>query len=318
AAVATFVTDARRLAGASPGAALARLRETEAIPILDRLSRMVMVLDTTSAQRMRWLEGLHLAALLAAITIIVANVLLVFRPGHRMVRSTISHLRDGTDSMERFTQAAAHDLKSPLRHVSGVLTVLEEDHGADLPGEARDLVEEARSSAERMQSLMVTLLAHARSGAAPLAMERLDLAELVADVEAELAEGLRETGGRVEIAAPLGYASGDRVLVRQLLANLIGNSVKYRAPDRAPVIRISVERFSDGLRLWVRDNGMGFDNAFAERIFEPFNRLHASNEVEGSGVGLATCRTICRRHGWRISAEGIPGEGAAFRIDLPV
>ncbi|MEM0944266.1 MAG: ATP-binding protein, partial [Pseudomonadota bacterium] len=213
---------------------------------------------------------------------------------------------------------AAHDLKSPLRHVSGVLTVLEEDHGADLPGEARDLVEEARSSAERMQSLMVTLLAHARSGAAPLAMERLDLAELVADVEAELAEGLRETDGRVEIAAPLGYASGDRVLVRQLLANLIGNSVKYRAPDRAPVIRISVERFSDGLRLWVRDNGMGFDNAFAERIFEPFNRLHAANEVEGSGVGLATCRTICRRHGWRISAEGIPGEGAAFRIDLPV
>ncbi|MBF9029507.1 hypothetical protein HKCCE3408_03780 [Rhodobacterales bacterium HKCCE3408] len=214
------------------------------------------------------------------------------------------------ESMRAFSSSAAHDLKAPLRNIASLLSFLEEDFGGDLPEGARSYVETSKNAAERLQGLIDDLMDHARSGTSAMALVNVGLRPLIAEIRADLCAEIAAAGGRIEIAGDVGEVLADRTLLRQLLQNLIGNAVKYRHPDRAPVLMIA----RDGSVLTLSDNGRGFDPANAHLLFEPFRRLHADSGVEGSGIGLSACKIICDRHGWTIEATAREGEGATFAI----
>lgn len=230
-------------------------------------------------------------------------------------RRLYADLRDAYHEVERFSYAAAHDLKAPLRNISALLGFLEEDHGPALPDDAREMVAEAQGAAGRLQRLIGDLLSHARLGTAAMDLAPVAISAVLDELERDLAILLTETGGRID-RGDLGWVQADRGLLVALLQNLVGNALKYRDPSRTPVIAIDTEASLDGtINLSVADNGLGFDPDGANRMFDAFERLANSSGAEGSGLGLATCRAICRRHGWTLTAEGQPGVGATFRIE---
>lgn len=215
-------------------------------------------------------------------------------------------------TLERFAQAMAHDLKGPLRHIGTLLPAIEDSIGTDLPPESRRLLELARMSAQRGRDLVEALLGHATAVSGEVELEPVDLDRLV---EASLVDHQWALDGvphRISLVEPLGAVDGDRALVRLLIDNLIGNAIKYRNPDR--ILEIDITRGSDRSPsiLEVADNGIGFEPGDAIRVFEPFVRLESS--IDGHGIGLATCQTICDRHGWVIDAIGQRHRGARFRV----
>jgi signal transduction histidine kinase len=174
--------------------------------------------------------------------------------------------------------------------------------------------------------LIKDLTEYSRLGRQAKPFAPASLGELVAQVEADLGRGIETSGATIEVGA-LPIVMCDTVQMRQVFQNLIGNALKYRHPDRAPVIRITATTraiIGDAappllpiLDISVADNGLGFDNRHRERIFEPFYRLHSADDYPGSGIGLAICRKVIERHGGTISAEGVPGQGSVFTIALP-
>ena len=219
--------------------------------------------------------------------------------------------------LEQFSYAMAHDLKAPLRQVATILGLVEYEARSLLPAEILTHLEMARTSAQRGQDLVQALLDHASARSGPVTTEPVALDEVVAEMVAEQRLALDGVDHEVVVGPRLGTVQADPTLVRQLLDNLIGNAVKYRSTERPFRLEIRVEGGSarSPSSLVVADNGIGFEPGRATRLFEPFVRLDPGH-AGGSGVGLATCRLICHRHGWRISAAGVPGRGSAFRIDF--
>lgn len=220
--------------------------------------------------------------------------------------------RDELQTLERFAQAMAHDLKGPLRHIGTLLPAIEDSLGFELPPESRRLMDMARRSAERGRQLVDALLTHAIAVSGELRTGKVDLDHLVEASVADQRWALEQIHHTISLVGELGSVQGDRALIRLLLDNLIGNAIRYRNPDRTLEIEISRGLPDSGTIIEVADNGLGFDQADASRIFEPFIRLEPS--VEGHGIGLATCQTICSRHGWRIEADGRRDRGARFRV----
>jgi light-regulated signal transduction histidine kinase (bacteriophytochrome) len=239
-----------------------------------------------------------------------------------------TQLKRSNDELEAFAYIASHDLKEPLRQIQTFGTLLERAFaGKSDPAEKiQRWFGGIRVSSRRLRKLIDDLAEFARLGAQarPFAPEDLNLmlAGVLRDIEART----EEVGAVIE-AAPLPSIVCDATQMRQVLQNLIANALKYRHPDRAPVIRISAETLpapqtsnSTGLPVTVlrfEDNGIGFEDRHRERIFEAFERLHSTDEYEGSGLGLAICRRVLDRHGGVITANGRPGEGATFVVTLP-
>lgn len=224
-------------------------------------------------------------------------------------------LEQSIDRLEHFSAMAAHDLKAPLRNISTLLDFLTEDYGRYIPSDALRMLRKATSCLSRLQGLITALLDHARSDCDQITPEDLDVGEIVECVRAELSEEIESSGGTIMIEGRLGRVFADPHLFLQIVENVVGNAFKYRSPDRPPIVTIRRETVDDGTdRLIIRDNGRGFDPAQKHRLFEPFRRLHADTAIEGSGIGLATCRRICERHGWTIDADGMPEGGASFFI----
>lgn len=231
------------------------------------------------------------------------------------VRRKTLRLQDRYRNLEQFSHTAAHDLQAPLRNIATTIQFVEEDFGASLPLEARDLLVSAREAADRLQALINDLLAHAKSSSTELDRKLVQLDPMVGIVTRDFSTTLSAVSGRIETAGLLGTVIADPVLLHQLLANLVGNAIKYRHPERPPRIRLDRTQGMDGdQRLVIEDNGLGFTEAQRNRLFEPFQRQHVETGVPGSGIGLTICRTICDRHGWRIEAFGEPGAGARFEI----
>lgn len=229
------------------------------------------------------------------------------------MREQKSKLQESYDRLERFSYGAAHDLRAPLRNISSLLDYVEEDYGQAIPKEAHGLLDTARQSARRLQALVSDLLTHARAGAEAINLEDVALKPMIKNVEKTFSEAMTAAGATIHLRCRNDTLKADPLLLRQLLENIIGNAIKYRNPNRPLRIDISLSGSGSGERsLSVRDNGIGFEPGFAEQIFEPFQRLHSTQEIEGSGVGLATVRTICKRMNWRASATGVLGEGAEF------
>jgi PAS domain S-box-containing protein len=246
-------------------------------------------------------------------------------------RATIAFVRDATErrrrqaqleeataaanaamrELETFSYSVAHDLRAPLRSLDGFAQALLEDNAEQLDAEGKNYLDRIRANAQRMGLLIDDLLALARLSRAELHRERLDLGRLVRDVERRLrhAHGERE----VELVVAEGLvADADARMMQIALDNLLANAWKFTR--QRPVAHVEVGR-RDGA-FFVRDDGAGFDMAYASNLFAPFKRLHSAREFEGTGIGLATVARVIHRHGGRIWAEAAPGAGAAFYFTL--
>jgi signal transduction histidine kinase len=217
--------------------------------------------------------------------------------------------------LESFSYTVSHDLRAPLRALDGYCHLLLEDHAAALDAEGRGYLQRIRAATRRMNELIEGLLDLARVSRGPLTVARLDLSEMARSIVEELAAGDRDR--RVEIAIqPDLAATGDPLLVRVVLQNLLANAWKFtRRADRAR-IEIGAAEQGGQVAFFVRDNGVGFDMAHAGQLFSAFQRLHPEPDFPGTGIGLATVQRIVARHGGTAWADSRPGAGATFWFTL--
>lgn len=217
--------------------------------------------------------------------------------------------------LEQFAYVASHDLRQPLRSISSFLQLIDRKLN-DADPEIREFIGYAVSGARRMDRLIVGLLDYSRIGrkSGPLAPTALD--EVARISLQTCGPAIEEAGGTAEIVGVLPVVMGDASELQRLLDNMIGNAVKYRAPDRPLQIEIGGATAADRVTFWVADNGVGVDPKDYERIFQMFQRLSAGGD--GDGIGLAICKKIIERHGGAIRVESALGEGCRFIIDLPM
>jgi signal transduction histidine kinase len=234
----------------------------------------------------------------------------------RQLKEANAGLEAANRELEAFSYSVSHDLRAPLRAISGFSEILIEDHGDALSLEARRLLERTRAGAVRMGRLIDDLLELARLGRAEMSVERVDLATIAERVAAALRE--REPERRVEFRnSGDAVAYGDRTLLRIVLENLLGNAWKFTSGVPRAVVEFGSAGDNGSRAFFVRDNGAGFDMAYADKLFGPFQRLHRADEFEGTGIGLATVRRIVRRHGGDVRAEGAVGAGATITFTIP-
>jgi len=232
------------------------------------------------------------------------------------LKKTTQELKRSNGELEQFAYVASHDLQEPIYVIQGFVDTIYEQYDSILNEDIRFLLQRIQNAAQRMSSLVEGLLEFSRVGTRAKPFEAVDLNTVVHEILTDLELRIRENGAKVEVQ-PLPVVQADRLQMRQLLQNLIGNALKFRKKDQAPLIQIDCSK-ADGLfELHVRDNGIGFDKEYAEKIFVPFQRLHTRSEYQGSGIGLAICEKIVSRHGGKIFAESEPGQGATFSIQLP-
>ncbi len=232
-----------------------------------------------------------------------------------LARST-NELRRSNEELERFAYIASHDLAEPLRTMSGFATLLRERYEDVLDERGLRYADHVVGGAQRMRDLIDGLLEYSRAGRQAPSCERVELSTLVSDIVAELDARVQERGAVLSIGE-LPVVSGDPMLLRQLLQNLIANALKFTG-NRAPEVSITADWTPVACRISVTDNGIGIDPGHSERIFEMFQRLHTSEEFEGTGIGLALTKRIVELHGGRIWFESEPGEGTTFAFTLPV
>lgn len=219
--------------------------------------------------------------------------------------------------LESFTYSVSHDLRAPARAVLGYSQIMEEDYGAVLDAEARELLGTIHSEATRMGTLIDDLLELSRLGREELRNGAVEMEALVADVVREQTAHLR-TNGLVIDVLPLPAAYGDRTQLRQVWQNLIGNAIKYSQKHEHPTVRISGVIENAEICYHVQDNGVGFDMEYADKLFGVFQRLHRAEDFPGTGVGLAIVHRVISRHGGRVWANAKPGAGATFSFALPL
>lgn len=238
----------------------------------------------------------------------------------RRVAERTAQLQASNKELQSFTYAASHDMKGPLGRINAFSSLLEKHFGELLTGDSRMFLDIIRRNATRLTVLIDDLLAHARMDQRALDVQPVDLAAAVQSILNEKEDDLRETGAAVKVSLP---AMPVRVSAHphglsQVLRNLVENALKYSAGATPPSIEVGADVEGGNCRIWVRDNGIGFDMDYHDSIFEIFRRLHTYEEFAGSGVGLAIVRKAVDRMGGRVWAESSPGRGAIFFVELPV
>ena len=233
----------------------------------------------------------------------------------RALEAALNQLQEINQDLQQFAYAASHDLQSPIRTVTAMSQLLARRYMGKLDSEADQLIENITGSMKRMSELVNDLLAYSRLSARNVeAPTEFPLSDSLNLALANLDEQIRSTDA-VIIAERLPGVIGHRTQFVQLFQNLIGNSLKYRGAER-PEIKVAVQYASEECIVQVSDNGIGFDAAYADQIFEPFKRLHGY-EYPGSGIGLAICLRIVRQYGGRIWAESGKDSGAVFSFSIP-
>ncbi|MEW5729209.1 MAG: PocR ligand-binding domain-containing protein [Pseudomonadota bacterium] len=219
--------------------------------------------------------------------------------------------------LEQFAYVASHDLRQPLRMVNSYLALIERRYADLLDDDGREFIGFARGGAQQMDRLIRDLLEYSRVGRHGEGREALDLAELAAEAAGQLSLLAEETDATLEIETAPAPVEGTRSELVRLLQNLIGNALKYRAPGRPPKVSVGWRRQAGTWEVWVADNGIGISPEYHDEVFKIFRRLHAGQDYEGTGIGLAVCQKIVTRHGGRIWLESEPGAGSTFRFILP-
>ena len=240
------------------------------------------------------------------------------REAERMLKRRAEELVRSNSELQQFAWVASHDLQEPLRKVQAFSERIRTKYADQLDEQGQDYLDRIVSASGRMQTLIVDLLAFSQVGRGELRNAAVDLGEVVKSVLSDLEIRIQETDATIDLQ-DLPTVRADPLQMRQLFQNLIGNGLKYRRDGVPPLIRISATRprGSGTCSIEIADNGIGFEQEYAERIFGIFQRLHGRSAYEGTGVGLAICRKICERHGGSIIARGRPGGGATFIVLLP-
>ncbi len=233
----------------------------------------------------------------------------------RRVAERTAELNAANKELATFAYSVSHDLRAPLRSIRGFGQALQEDHGHRLDAEGQDYLARILAASQRMGQLIEDLLTLSRVTQSTLNREQVDLSAMARQIAAELTRQDPERSVRFTITPDL-TASGDPRLLRIVLENLLGNAWKFTRSR--PEARITFDETTEGDQTvyFIQDNGAGFDMAYADRLFRPFQRLHSAGEFEGTGIGLATVQRIIHRHGGRVWAEGEPGRGATFYFTL--
>ena len=235
----------------------------------------------------------------------------------RVIERT-AQLEAANKELEAFSYSVSHDLRAPLRHIDGFAGLLLKSDGANLSERGRNHLNTITASAKQMGVLIDDLLVFSQMGRAEMRHGPIDLHQLAEETIRDL-KAQNPTRNITWQLAPLPSVRGDRPMFRQVFVNLLSNAVKYSGPRDPAVIAIAAatDPATGELVVSVRDNGVGFEMAYAHKLFGVFQRLHRADEFEGTGIGLANIRRIISRHGGRTWAEGVPGVGATFYFSLP-
>ena len=227
-------------------------------------------------------------------------------------------LERSNEALDEFASVASHDLQEPVRKIISFGDLLDRSAGPTLKAGDRERLTRMLNAAARMRTLINDLLLYSQISTRVQPLVRTDLARIAREVVADLETTIAESGGVVEIG-DLPAIEADPLQMRQLLQNLLGNALKYRRENEPPVVRLNATvRGGRQCTLTVADNGIGFSENHATKIFRMFVRLHGRGQYEGSGIGLAICRKIVERHKGTITATSSAGQGATFTVTLPV
>ena len=248
--------------------------------------------------------------------VIIARDIRARKRADEELQEALTRLEQSNRELEDFAYVASHDLQEPLRKIQAFGDLLRSKHAAALPDQARDYIERMQSAAKRMQVLINDLLSFSRITTKAQPFVAVDLGHVAHEVVKDLEMRLHDTGGTIEVGA-MPTIDADPLQMRQLLQNLAGNALKFHRDGVPPLVTIGGELDRDRCRITVSDNGIGFEEKYADRIFTMFERLHARSQYEGTGIGLAICRKIAERHGGEIAARSTPGQGATFIVTLP-
>jgi len=241
----------------------------------------------------------------------------------------IEQLDKSNNNLQEFVYVASHDLQEPLRKISTFSERLHDKYAQELDEEGRLYINRIMASCRGMQTLLEDLLDFSRLSFAARTFEKICLQEIITGVLSDLEMKIDESKAKV-LCQGMPKIEGYPSQIRQLFNNLISNAIKFRKPDGELIINVDCEEYTQKdypqlplkknvkyIRILVKDNGIGFDQEFSQRIFMIFQRLHGKVEYQGSGIGLAICKKIVENHNGFIFAEGMPNEGAAFTILLP-
>jgi PAS domain S-box-containing protein len=232
------------------------------------------------------------------------------------VQERTKELLEANKELESFSYTVSHDLRAPLRHITGFAQMLDKRAGATLDATSRGYVKTITDAARQGGRMVDDLLEFSRMGRAELRKARVVLHELVAEVQRELA--FETEGRKVEWrVGALPEVQADPGLLRLVLKNLLSNALKYTRPRVVAFIEIGSREEADGIHVWVKDNGVGFNMQYVDKLFGVFQRLHTAEQFEGTGIGLANVRRIIARHGGQTWAESQVEEGATFHFTLP-
>jgi len=232
------------------------------------------------------------------------------------VRRRTVQLQAAIDELEAFSYSVSHDLRAPLRSIAGFSQALLEDAGTTLPADAKEDLARIRAATQRMGHLIDDLLSLAMLSRAPLTREPIDLSDLATRILGELGAQSPHRSVAGTVAANM-TAAGDPRLLRVVLENLLTNAWKFTSRREHACIEVGyTDREDVATVFYVRDNGVGFDPRYADKLFGPFQRLHHVRDFPGTGIGLATVRRIVQRHGGRVWAESHVGQGACFFFTL--
>jgi len=231
-------------------------------------------------------------------------------------REAEQRLQRSNAELARFAAVAAHDLREPLRSISGFSGLLRERHGATLEPQAREYLHHVETAAASMQRLIDELLALARAGDAAPAAEVVDIRDAVGRILVELQVAVSDRDAEVSVEIPAETrVSASRNDVDAVLRNLLGNALKFS--DGRPTVTVRREQVGHDWRIWIEDHGIGIPDPELPRIFEPFHRLHAAAEHPGNGLGLAICQRVIVRNGGGIGVDSTVGGGSRFWFSLP-
>jgi light-regulated signal transduction histidine kinase (bacteriophytochrome) len=224
-------------------------------------------------------------------------------------------LERSNKELQQFAYVASHDLQEPLRMVASFLQLLERRYSEKLDQNAKDYIFYAVDGAKRMQTLILDLLEYSRVGTRGKPFAKINLNEVIQQVQSNLKITIRENKAKIACSR-LPMVFGDDTQLIQVFQNLIGNAIKFHG-EQNPEIHVSSKRKNGNYEIMVRDNGIGIDPHYAERIFLIFQRLHNREDYPGNGIGLAICKRIVERHGGTIWVESQAEQGATFHVTLP-
>jgi PAS domain S-box-containing protein len=225
-------------------------------------------------------------------------------------------LRETIIQLEAFSYSITHDMRGPLRAISGFAGILEQEYGAQLDGTAQSYLRRMAAAAQRLDSLIQDVLDFSRLSKGEMLLGRIDLAQLLDDIIHQY-PNLSGHQAHIHVNCVDSHVRANLAALTQALSNLLGNALKFVAPGQQPEVRVECETVEDYVRIWIIDNGIGIAPEYVDRIWGAFQRLHQADEYAGTGIGLAIVKKAAERMGGRVGVQSTPGKGSRFWLDLP-